>query len=596
MHNILIPLLTVLVLLTACGGKPEPDPTQTDSPPQSTAAAPPTDAPPTPQPTDTSIPEPTTIEPTAVDEGQDATPIELPDFSGEPLPGDRGQFFAGSGRCSICHTGMMDESVEDISIDSYWRSTMMANAARDPYWQATVRSETLSNPGLEGVIEDKCSTCHMPMARTTLAADSQVSLMLDDGLLDETHLLHNLAMDGVSCTLCHQIEPDNLGEEDSFSGGFLIDTQTQMGERLNYGPYAVKPPMARIMQASSGFIPQQGTHIQESDLCAACHTLHTPTIDRNGEITGIFPEQMTYLEWHNSGYAQQKSCQDCHMPEADGGVVLSITGGQPRSPFSKHAFVGGNTYSLGILRAFGPEIGVTSSSEQFDATIARVIDQLQNRTADVSILSTEMDGGKLIVNVQVNNLTGHKFPTGYPSRRAWLHLTVLDETDEVVFESGAWSQDGHITGNDNDADGTTYEPHYNVINDPEMVQIYEAIFADGNGSVTTELLRGSGYLKDNRLLPMGFDMNTDNDDIGIKGDALTDEDFTDGSDIIRYEIDTGDAGGPFTVNVELLYQPISYRWAMNLDRHQAAEIQRFLEYYDALPNLPQVIGQASAEH
>ena len=38
--------------------------------------------------------------------------------------------------------------------------------------------------------------------------------------------------------------------------------------------------------------------------------------------------------------------------------------------------------------------------------------------------------------VAVENLAGHKLPTAYPSRRVWLHVTVLDGPD-VVFESGA---------------------------------------------------------------------------------------------------------------------------------------------------------------
>ena len=56
-----------------------------------------------------------------------------------------------------------------------WRSTMMANAARDPYWQASVRREILDHPKLTAAIEDKCATCHMPMARYLAHVDRQAA-------------------------------------------------------------------------------------------------------------------------------------------------------------------------------------------------------------------------------------------------------------------------------------------------------------------------------------------------------------------------------------------------------------------------------------
>ncbi len=72
-------------------------------------------------------------------------------------------------------------------------------------------------------------------------------------------------------------------------------------------------------------------------------------------------------------------------------------------------------------------------------------------------------------------------------------------------------------GNDNDADPAAYEPHYATIDDAEQVQIYESIMGNTDGEVTTTLLRGAGYLKDNRLLPSGFDKDTVGADIACAG-------------------------------------------------------------------------------
>ena len=44
--------------------------------------------------------------------------------------------FSGSGNCSMCHNGLTDAEGKDVSIETAWSSTMMANAAKDPLWPA----------------------------------------------------------------------------------------------------------------------------------------------------------------------------------------------------------------------------------------------------------------------------------------------------------------------------------------------------------------------------------------------------------------------------------------------------------------------------
>jgi hypothetical protein len=194
-----------------------------------------------------------------------------------------------------------------------------------------------------------------------------------------------------------------------------------------------------------------------------------------------------------------------------------------------------------------------------------------------------VENGRLTTDVAIENLGGHKLPTAYPSRRAWLHFMVRDGAGHVAFDSGAVRPDGGIVGNDNDDDPRRFEPHHVEIRGADQVQIYESILGDVNGAVTTGLLSGARYLKDNRLLPHGFDKRTAEPDIAVIGQAVEDPDFTGAGDHVRYVVPVEAAQGPFRVEVELLYQPIGFRWAQNLKPYAAAdEPKRFTGYYDAM--------------
>ncbi|MCK5053326.1 MAG: hypothetical protein KAR65_03560, partial [Anaerolineales bacterium] len=543
-----------------------------------------------PQPTRTPPPTATSVLVPTVAEDVDGT------RSGDSLAIEVGELFSTSGSCAVCHTNLTDDSGDDVSIDSFWRATMMANAARDPYWQAAVSAEVLDLPDLADAIQEKCSTCHMPIAHTTAADMGETGVMFgEEGFLNPENDLYSFAMDGVSCTVCHQIREEGLGTEATFSGGFNIDSELRSPDRVIFGPFKTGDGLAKIMQSSSGYRPIQGLHLSRSALCASCHTLYTSYVDASGQIAGEFPEQVPFFEWYYSSYRRTQTCQDCHMPEADGGAKISSMSRILRSPFAVHSFVGGNAYMLGILDEFGDEIGVTASSENFDAAIERTLNQLQNNSATVEFEDVRLSGTRIIADVVVRNLAGHKFPAGFPSRRAWLHFTVLDGSGQTVFESGGFNEDGSIVGNDNDADPALSEQHYLAIVEPNQVQIYEAIMRDTEGEITTALLYAAGYRKDNRLLPDGFEKKSPYEDIAVRGGAMEDEDFQGGVDNIQYAVDIGSAAGPLTVKIELLYQTISFRWADNLREKDTYEIQRFLRYMDTVPNLPVVIASTSVE-
>jgi hypothetical protein len=267
--------------------------------------------------------------------------------------------------------------------------------------------------------------------------------------------------------------------------------------------------------------------------------------------------------------------------------------GRPREGVSRHLFVGGNFLVLQMLRHHRTELEVEALASELEATERATRDQLADETAAVTVTAAR-DGRSLVVAVEVRNLAGHKFPTGYPSRRTWLHVTVADAAGQVWFESGAIRRDGSIEGNDNDDDGTLVERHYDRITQPDQVQIYESVMGIPAGVATTGLLSATQYLKDNRLLPRGFDKATAPADIAVRGDAHSDPTFEGGGDRVEYRISAAGAAGALSVQAELRYQPIGFRWAQNLRSYDAAEPRRFVAWYDELASASSIVVAHSA--
>jgi hypothetical protein len=490
--------------------------------------------------------------------------------------------FQSSDRCVACHNGITTRSGENISFGASWAPTMMANAGRDPYWQAGVRREILDHPAAQAAIEEECSTCHMPMAHyeaTLAGGEARIFAHLpyrpDDAM-------SRLALDGVSCSVCHRIEPTNFGKRESFVGRFSINTALREGERAAYGPFAVDAGRTTVMRSSSALKPTEGKHIRQSELCATCHTLYTKALVAGADKFEEFPEQVPYQEWLHSRYRQERSCQSCHMPVVNEEVPITSVLGQPHPGVARHTFLGGNFFMQRLFARYGPELGAAALPQDFENAAMRTIEHLQSESARVSIERLEVSSGVLNALVTVENMTGHKLPTAYPSRRAWLHFVVRDRDGKILFESGGLRPDGSIAGNDNDASPDRYEPHYTEISSPEQVQIYEPVLGDPAGRVTTGLLSAVQYVKDNRLLPHGLDKSSAPRDVAVHGAALQDPDFTAGGDRIRYVVALGQSQGPYEVSAELWYQPIGFRWAQNLKPYQAMEPQRFVRYYEAM--------------
>ena len=154
------------------------------------------------------------------------------------LPDTLNSLFTGSGKCAGCHSsdpnsfasipGQVYPAIPmpnawDVNPTDQWRSSLMANSAKDPFWRAKVAHEVAVNPGHQVEIEDKCTSCHAPLGHFAAKHDGIAHYSMEMLLSD------SLALDGVSCVACHQLSRDSSGF--SFSGQLYFDSA------VIYGPY-----------------------------------------------------------------------------------------------------------------------------------------------------------------------------------------------------------------------------------------------------------------------------------------------------------------------------------------------------------------------
>lgn len=506
-----------------------------------------------------------------------------------PLPQGTSALFSGSGNCQNCHitnnSSVLFYSGEDLTPSTHWRSSMMANSSKDPLWRAVLTEEITRFPFIANEIQTTCTRCHAPMGYTQAIQNGSQFYTLAQVKADP------LANDGVSCTLCHQIQPANMGADSSYSGHYMITAVRQI-----FGPY--QTPLTMPMQNAVNYTPSYSGHIDQSAFCGTCHTLFTPYLDDQNNIAGTFPEQTPYIEWKNSSYSSNNiNCQKCHMPPIDSPIDISTTPNWHnvgRSPFWRHTFVGGNVFMGKLLRNNLSALQLTATAQQFDSTISKSLLNLSSKTVQLDIdVSSSSD--TIISRVKIKNLTGHKLPTGIPYRRLWIHYIVKDENGNVVFESGGYNDDGTII-----EDTNGFQPHYTQISAPGQTQIYESVLKDINDSVTYTLLRAAAYKKDNRLPPAGFSSaHLSYDTVKIVGDAVNDPDFNyenlnegSGADYIIYK-NTVSQTGQYTVSAEAIYQSVPPALAEHLSHYSVPDIQSFIASYNSSDRMPVKLGTVS---
>ena len=218
----------------------------------------------------------------------------------------------------------------DVNVTDDWRSSIMANSTKDPFWRAKVRHEVITNPGHAAGLEDKCTSCHAPVGHFAAHHDGAEYYSLLESLTD------SLALDGVSCAVCHQQDAEGIGTR--FSGEMTFVEDTIYGQ-YGGGKDEISHPMAADVQLRRPDAGLRRPHGQVRKL--ACHSLVTSSVDLEGEYTGATViEQATYHEWSTQSTSPVRTVRmsGCHMPQIDDPVTIASGYAwlQPRSPYSLH--------------------------------------------------------------------------------------------------------------------------------------------------------------------------------------------------------------------------------------------------------------------
>jgi len=333
--------------------------------------------------------------------------------------------------------------------------------------------------------------------------------------------------------------------------------------------------------------------------CAGCH------MESHAEDGTPFRSRIASI--------QQRS----NMPEVENALPAAEIDLPVREGFARHTLVGLNLFLVKMAQQFPDVLGIatqdsnlaTEGMPPLERTEREMVASARGKVADVFIAAQRNDGTTLAVDVRVSSKVGHKFPSGVSFRRAFVDFEVLDADGGVLWRSGATDDLGVLIGPGGEpltgelwydaqcrktVTQSDFLPHYQVIDSPAKVQIYQEVKldpgdpakvtglpscdegapVDASANLTTSFLSICHTPKDNRLLPRGLlpveqrvaiakrlGLVDDGEarklahETGAQGVGDDPDYVTGGGDTVRYRVAlAGLARAPAAVRATLYYQ------------------------------------------
>jgi hypothetical protein len=341
---------------------------------------------------------------------------------------------ARSDDCAQCHRDISDQ----------WLQSVHRHAADDPTYVTNI-SLLSDNKGIAAT--RYCEGCHAPVALLTGA----LSEGGQHGGMTESPAHH----EGVGCLACHNI--DRVEHTRGVASYRYGPPSQYLFSRSDHPLLTPVRHWLTRMNPSLHREEMARPPLNTPELCASCHAQF---MEENLNHWGWVKMQDEYSAWRNSPYSGLNSeefgqqpvldCIDCHMGQA----ASTDPSANANGTVAGHFFPGANTV---VPRHFGHDEQVARTKEFLRANQVAISIEEPNRTDAAQTLQALREnirsqsetpffyylGETAELNVILTNRgIGHNFPGGtLDINEAWVSVTAVDGSGEVVFRSGELTGD-----------------------------------------------------------------------------------------------------------------------------------------------------------